>query len=74
MKSYLQGWLVHTVSASLQLEHGLAASSGDTGYVFMLGTPAPIARRNGAHSHLWPEEEHVDRALGQGATGVDEVK
>jgi len=40
----------------------------------MLGTPAPIARRNGAHSRLWPEEEHVDRNLGQGATGVDEVK
>ncbi len=40
----------------------------------MLGTPAPIARRNGAHSHLWPEEDHVDTALGQGATGVDEVK
>ena len=74
MKSCLQSWLVHTVSPSLQLEHGLAGSLGEAGYVLMLDTPAPIGRRNGAHSRLWPEEEHVDRNLGQGATGVNEVK
>ncbi len=74
VKSYLQGCRVHTVSASLQLEDGLPASSGDSGYVLMLGTPVPAARRIGAHSHLWPEEKHVDRALGQCATGVYEVK
>ena len=28
----------------------------------MSGTPAPVARRNGGQSRLWPEEEHVDRA------------
>ena len=45
----------------LQLEHGLAASLGDTGYGFMSGIPAPVARRIRAQSHLWPEEEHVDK-------------
>ena len=37
VKHYLQDCLIHTVSSLLQLERGLATSSGDTPYVLILG-------------------------------------